>query len=145
MAVAMTSMPVATNSLFTPCLSPLPPCEYSSTALLTLGYSPTLVPGLMYFLVMAWLRSQPFFFNFTFTFTFNSCSCSCSQPHLHIIPFPIHPLLPLPNHKLFFHMDLWVRVRDGECNLGIPKVHDLLFTYLCYKQFHRRFHNHTHV
>ena len=23
-------------------------------------------------------------------------------------------------------MDLWVRVRDGECNLGIPKVHDLL-------------------
>ena len=42
-------------------------------------------------------------------------------------------------------MDLWVRVRDGECNLGIPKVHDLLLTYLCYKQLHRRFHNHTHM
>ena len=42
-------------------------------------------------------------------------------------------------------MDLWVRVRDGECNLGIPKVHDLLFTYLCYKQFHRCFHNHTRL
>ena len=42
-------------------------------------------------------------------------------------------------------MDLWVRVRDGECNLGIPKVHDLLLTYLCYEQLHRRFHNQTHM
>ena len=34
--------------------------------------------------------------------------------------------------------------RNVQRNLGIPTVQALLFTFLCYEQIHRRFHNHPH-